>query len=54
MEGKCKGKMYFSNPVKKAAVYTGIGIGLVLGACVVVPLAIVALPFYGAYSLLRE
>jgi hypothetical protein len=52
--GKCKGKMYFANPVKKAAVYFGIGTAVVIALCVAVPVAVVALPIYGVYSLVRR
>ena len=53
-EGKCKGKMYIANPVKKAAVFVGIGTVVVVALCVVVPIAVVALPIYGVYSLARR
>ena len=52
--GKCKGKMYYANPVKKAVVVTGMGIGVALALCVVVPVALVALPIYGVVSLARH
>ena len=48
------GKMYYSNPVKKVAVYTGIGLGIALAFCVVAPVALAALPFYGAYVIVRR
>tara|TARA_R110002050_G_scaffold52136_4_gene119284 strand:+ start:246 stop:455 length:210 start_codon:yes stop_codon:yes gene_type:complete len=51
--GKCKGKMYYSSRVKKAAVYTGVGVGVFVGVVIAAPFALVALPIYGTYLVLR-
>jgi len=51
--GSCKGKMYHSSTLKKAAIYAGIGVGGVLAFAVALPVAAVALPVYGGYRLIR-
>jgi hypothetical protein len=51
--GKCRGKMYFQNPFKKAAVYFAFGTTVVLIGCIAIPVAIVCLPFYGVYRVFR-
>ena len=52
--GKCKGKLYYKNPAKKAAVYVGMAAGSALALCVVIPLVPVVLPVYGAYRLYQS
>mmetsp|Transcript_29801 Transcript_29801/g.46109 ORF Transcript_29801/g.46109 Transcript_29801/m.46109 type:complete len:499 (-) Transcript_29801:124-1620(-) len=52
--GKCKGKMFYASRAKRIAIYTGVGAAIGVAAILILPFALIGLPFYVAYNVIRN